>query len=201
MTGSAPAVAAYERAIDHLVRFQPEVVEATTAAAAEDPGCAMAHLLGAYLALMSTEEGAVAGAREALARAGTAGGPGEAALRSRERAHLAAARRWAGGDMTGAGGMLAEISVRWPRDLLALAVGHQVDFFSGDAVSLRDRIGRALGAWHDDDPQLGFLYGMYAFGLEECNIYGLSADAGRRAVELNPDDVWGIHAVVHTHEM
>jgi hypothetical protein len=46
-TGSASAVAAYERAIDHLVRFQPEVVEATTAAAAEDPGCVLAHLLGA----------------------------------------------------------------------------------------------------------------------------------------------------------
>ena len=201
MTGSAPAVAAYERAIDHLVRFQPEVVAATASAAAEDPGCVLAHLLGAYLALMSTEEGAVAGAREALARAAPPGSPGDASLRPRERAHLAAARRWAGGDMTGAGVMLAEISVHWPRDLLALAVGHQVDFFSGDAVSLRDRIGRALGARHDDDPHVGFLYGMYAFGLEECNIYGLSADAGQRAVELNPDDVWGIHAVVHTHEM
>ena len=29
MTGSAPAVAGYEQAIGHLVRFQPEVVEAT----------------------------------------------------------------------------------------------------------------------------------------------------------------------------
>jgi hypothetical protein len=198
MTGSAEAVTRYDRALDHLVRFQPEVVEVIAAAAAEDRGCVLARLLGAYLALMSTEEGALAAAREALARADDAS---EDSLLPRERAHLATARRWATGDMAGAGAMLAEISVRWPRDLLALSVGHQVDFFTGDAVSLRDRIGRALGSWHDDDPQLGFLHGMYAFGLEECNIYGLSADVGQRAVELNPDDVWGIHAVVHTHEM
>jgi hypothetical protein len=197
MTGSAETVALFDRAVDHLVRFQAEVVDAVAEAAGADPGCAMARVFGAYLALMSTEEGAVAAARDALGPAGADDSP----LFPRERAHLAAARRWAAGDMAGAGAMLAEISVQHPRDLLALAVGHQVDFFSGDAVTLRDRIGRALGAWHDDDPQLGFLQGMYAFGLEECNLYGLSADVGRSAVERNPDDVWGIHAVVHTHEM
>jgi hypothetical protein len=197
MTGSAEAVAVYDRAIDHLVRFQPEVVDAAAEAAAADPGCVMARVFGAYLALMSTEEGAVAGAQKTLGSPGSDAAP----LLPRERAHLAAARRWVTGDMTGAGALLGEISVHYPRDLLALAVGHQVDFFGGDAVNLRDRIGRALGAWHDDDPQLGFLQGMYAFGLEECNLYGLSADVGRSAVERNRDDVWGIHAVVHTHEM
>jgi hypothetical protein len=200
MTGSAAAVAAYDRAIDHLIRFRPEVMD-VSAEAAEDWGCVLAGVLGAYLVLMSTEAGAVAGAGQALAAAPASDGPAAASLLPRERAHLAAARRWAAGDMTGAGALLAEISVRWPRDLMALAVGHQVDFFTGDAVNLRDRIGRALGAWHDDDPQAGFLHGMYAFGLEECNLYGQSADVGQRAVELNPDDVWGIHAVVHTHEM
>jgi hypothetical protein len=200
MTGPAAAVAAYDRAIDHLIRFQPEVMD-VSAEAAENGDCVLAGVLGAYLALMSTEADAVAGAKQALAAAPASAAPGTASLLPRERAHLAAARRWAAGDMTGAGALLSEISVRWPRDLMALSVGHQVDFFTGDAVNLRDRIGRALGAWHDDDPQAGFLHGMYAFGLEECNLYGLSADAGRRAVELNPDDVWGIHAVVHTHEM
>jgi len=200
MTGSAAAVAAYDRAIDHLIRFQPEVMDVWPEAAAEGD-CVLARVLGAYLALMSTEAGAVAGAQEALAAAPVSDGPGFASLLPRERAHLDAARRWAAGDMAVAGALLGAISVRWPRDLMALSVGHQVDFFSGDAVTLRDRIGRALGAWHDDDPQAGFLHGMYAFGLEECNLYGLSADVGQRAVELNPDDVWGIHAVVHTHEM
>jgi hypothetical protein len=198
MTGSAEAVAAYDRAINRLIRFQPEVVDEIAGTVAADPGCVLGSVFGAYLALMSTEEGSVAAARDALAAVGE---PGSSGAAPRERAHLAAARRWVAGDMAGAGALLGEISVRWPRDLMALSVGHQVDFFTGDAVNLRDRIGRALGAWPGDDPQTGFVYGMYAFGLEECNLYGRSADVGQRAVELNPDDVWAIHAVVHTHEM
>jgi tetratricopeptide (TPR) repeat protein len=196
LTGSVEAVAAYDRAIEHLIRFQPAVVDAAAESAAADPGCVLGRVLGAYLGLMSTEEGAVAGAGAALGPADD-----DSAPLPRERAHLAAARRWIAGDMAGAGALLGDISVRYPRDLLALFVGHQIDFFCGDAVNLRDRIGRALTAWGDQDPQSGFLYGMYAFGLEECNQYGQSAQAGQRAVELNPDDVWGIHAVVHTYEM
>jgi len=191
-------VAAYGRAIEHLIRFRPEVVDAAAEAAATRT--MMGSVLGAYLGLMSTEEGAVAAARSAL-------GPyavqkaDESALTSRERAHLAVARRWIGGDMTGAGSLLSAISIEYPKDLLSLFTGHQIDFFRGDAVNLRDRIGRALGGWRGDEPEAGFLYGMYAFGLEECNQYGQAADAGGRAVDTNADDVWGIHAVVHTYEM
>jgi hypothetical protein len=196
MTGSAEAVASYDRAVEHLIRFQAAVADAAAESVAADPGCVMGRVLGAYLALMSTEEGAVADATAAL------GSPDrEASALPRERAHLAAARRWIAGDMAGAGALLGDITVRYPRDLLALFVGHQIDFFRGDAVNLRDRIGRALIAWDDQEPQAGFLHGMYAFGLEECNQYGQSSAVGQRAVEANPDDVWGIHAVVHTYEM
>jgi hypothetical protein len=198
LTGPAGAVAAYDTAVAHLLRFQPAVVAVSAEAATE--GCVLGNLLGAYLSLMSTEAGAVADARDALGRYATPAAD-EAALRPRERAHLTAARRWIAGDMAGAGSLLGGISIEYPRDLLALFVGHQIDFFRGDAVNLRDRIGRALGAWSAAEADAGFLYGMYAFGLEECNQYGQAADAGARAVDGNPDDVWGIHAVVHTYEM
>ncbi len=199
MTGSAEAAQRYDQAIDHLIRFQPQVVDAGAAAVAVDQDCVLAKVFCAYLALMSTEESAVAEARDALS--GLHADDAGAVLLPRERAHVAAAERWIDGDMSGAGDLLGAISVEYPRDLLALSVGHQIDFFTGDAVTLRDRIGRAIGGWRPDDSQLGFVQGMYAFGLEETNLYGQSEEVGQAAVERNPDDVWGIHAVVHTYEM
>ena len=197
VTGSTEATVNYDRAMGHLVRFEAEVVKAQASARAADPGCAMAGVFGAYLSLLSTEAASVADARAAWA--GIEGDPD--ALTPREQAHLAAAGQWLAGDMVGAGATLAEISLLWPRDLLALVVGHQIDFFTGNALSLRDRIGRALWAWTPDDRHFGFVLGMYAFGLEECNLYGLSEEMAQRAIDTNPDDVWGIHAMVHTYEM
>ncbi|MDR2984899.1 MAG: tetratricopeptide repeat protein [Nocardiopsaceae bacterium] len=199
MTGSAEATERYDQAIDHLIRFHPDVVQAGSAAVAADPNSVMAKVFCAYLALMATEEAAVSDARDALG--GLRADDVSREMLPRERAHVAAAERWISGDMTGAGNMLGEISVEYPRDLLALSVGHQIDFFTGDAVTLRDRIGRALDGWRSDDSQRGFVQGMYAFGLEESNLYQQSEEVGQAAVESNPDDVWGIHAVVHTYEM
>jgi hypothetical protein len=197
MTGSPEAVDAYDRAIDHLIRFQIEVVEDAASAMAADPDCAMGGVLSSYLSMMSTEASGVGPAGDALHALAAA----EDGLLPRERAHRAAARRLVQGDMRGAGRLLDGLLMEHPRDLLGLVVGHQIDFFTGDAPNLRDRVGRCLYAWGPDDPQFGFVQGMYAFGLEECNLYGLSEEVGRCALGANPDDVWALHAVVHTHEM
>ncbi|MEU6712100.1 tetratricopeptide repeat protein [Nonomuraea sp. NPDC046802] len=200
MTGAGAAAARhYDRAVDELLHFRAEVDAEANGALAESPDFPMGNVLAAYLGLLTTE---VEDARTARARFSSFRGRiDEGALPPRERAHVAAAQALFDGDWRTCGSLLAEITVACPRDALALAVGHQVDFFTGDARSLRDRIGGALNAWREDDRHFGHVLGMYAFGLEEAGHYDRSEEVGLRAVELNPRDVWGIHAVVHTYEM
>ncbi|MGW6054906.1 tetratricopeptide repeat protein [Streptomyces sp. NPDC055189] len=189
----------YERALDALLFFRGEVADEAQAMVAASPDSAMAHVFGAYLGLLGTEEKEAAEARRSFGA--FRGAVDLAGLSPREKMHAAAAEAWLDGDMLRAGEILGEVSTAFPRDALALAVGHQIDFFTGDARRLRDRIGGALSAWDSDDPHYGPLLGMYAFGLEEAGHYGHAEEIGLRAVERHPRDVWGIHAVVHTYEM
>lgn len=197
--GSRAALGHYDNAIHELLHFRVEVDAETRLALQEDPGFPLGNVLAAYLGLLTTEPDDARAAAERYRRFRSS--LDESRLFPRERAHLAAVERLLAGDLAGCGQTLARISEQHPRDVLALFVGHQIDFFTGDARALRDRIGGALTAWNEDDRHLGHLLGMYAFGLEEAGHYDRSEEVGLRAVEVNPKDVWGVHAVVHTYEM
>lgn len=192
-TGSAAAIERLSRAQAHLLRFRPEVVDELDAAIAEDAGCVMARAARAWIGLMSSEwpDSRVAGDLVAGLRSHDV----------REQQHLDAIRTWASGDMHDSGRRLDALLDAHPRDALALYVGHQIDFFCGDAVNLRDRTVRARRGWDHQHADFALVDGMLAFGLEECGDYARAEDIGRRAVERNAEDVWAIHAVVHVLEM
>ena len=195
MSGPAEAVALYDRAIDRMLRYHPEVVDLATTLAEEHADVPMTGALLAYLHLTSTDEPDVAVAAGALE------GMAAAPLNDREQAHHDAIAAWVGGDWIGASRILDQLLERWPTDLLALQVGHLLDFSVGDAANLRDRPGRSLLALDPEHPHTAIVRGMQAFGLEESGSYTEAEDAGLAAVAVNPDDVWAIHAVVHAHEM
>jgi hypothetical protein len=199
VTGGREAVDLYDQALDHVLRFQVAAFDDAAACVEADPTMPLGNVLRAYLGLLATERGEVANAAAALTNVRDA--HDVPSLHPREQLHLAALSHWVDGDMLAAGRVLDDVTIAFPHDVLALAIGHQIDFFAGDAVNLRDRVGRVLTAWEPDDDRYGYLLGMHAFGLEECNLYGLSEAAGTRAVELHADDVWAIHAVTHTFEM
>ncbi|GHF35250.1 tetratricopeptide repeat protein 38 family protein [Streptomyces morookaense] len=195
----ADAARHYEQALDSLLHFREDVVTEAAAVLQASPRSVMGNVFRTYLGLLGTEEKDAAEAATAF-EAHCRHVP-SAGLTVRERMHIEAASCWLGGDMHRAGSILAELVVAHPRDALALAVGHQIDFFTGNAALLRDRIGGALSAWDTDDPHYGLLQGMYAFGLEEAGHHSLAESVGLEAVERNARDVWGIHAVVHAYEM
>jgi tetratricopeptide (TPR) repeat protein len=195
MTGSSETIELYDRAIDRLVRFHPDVIELAGELAGDGSPAPMANALLAYLHLMSTDPDDLETVRTAWATLA------QTDSNEREKAHLAAIGAWLQGDWEGAARLLDQLLHTWPTDLLALMIGHQLDFFLGDAQSLRDRPIRSLREFPPDHPHAAFVGGMASFGLEEAGHYGQALDTGLAAVEANPDDVWGIHAVVHTYEM
>ena len=189
------AAALYDKALDRLVRYHPDVLDLATELSERHGDVAMTNAFLAYLNLSSSARSDVDAARAAWeAMAGTPMGP-------REHAHHDAIGAWVQGDWHGAARTLDDLLERWPADLLALMCGHLLDFYVGDAANLRDRPGRSLGAIDPDHPHAAFVRGMQAFGLEESGHYEAAEDAGLSALSVNPDDVWAVHAVTHTYEM
>lgn len=194
-SGPTKAIALYDQTIDRLARFHVDVLPLVGRLTEEHPDFPMGHAVAAYLCLNSTDPAELPAARQAAEAIRPIAG------NDRERAHLAAIDTWIAGDWHGAARLLDDLLIRWPTDLLALVIGHQLDFFRGDAQNLRDRVGRSLAAFDPAHPHHGLAAGMHAFGLEECGHYEQAEAAGCYAVEANPDDVWGVHAVAHTYEM
>jgi hypothetical protein len=192
---TADSVTHYETAAQQLRCYVGDPVASIDAALAAAPQMVMGHVLRGYLHLLGTEPAGLPVARACHEAAAAL--PADA----RERGHVEAVRLLAEGRWRAAGRVLEDVAVTWPRDALALQVGHQIDFFRGDSRMLRDRIARALPAWSRSMPGYHALLGMHAFGLEETDDYAQAEKQGRAAVELERRDTWAWHAVAHVHEM
>ena len=197
ITGTSSGIAAFDDALFTLLRFQPEVGHKIGNIVKTDPTCPMGYLASAYLGLLSSE------LPDSLVAADQLRNLDQAALKlnEREQLHLAAARSWASGNLRLAAHTVSRINIDYPTDTLALYVGHQLDFFTGSSQNLNDRIAKALPALDQSHPHFGYVSAMWSFGLEESGNYAKAEEVGRRALELNNDDVWAIHAVTHVMEM
>ena len=195
ITATSQGVAAYDQALVNLLSFRQSVADDAQYACDVDPGAPMAHVLAAYLGLLSSERA------DALAAGDRLRAIESLNVNDRERMHLAAAHQLRDGDLYGASLTTKELNETYPRDALALFVGHQIDFFTGASQHLESRLASALTAWSSADEYHGFLEGMWSFGLEESGRYDEAMEVGLRAVERHPNDSWGIHAVTHVNEM
>jgi tetratricopeptide (TPR) repeat protein len=196
-TDQAASVAAYEQALDLFNSLRLDPVAVLQPALAQDPDFISGHLMMAGFMLSAIDGQVLPAARASLAAAAA----GRHRPNERERSFQAALQVWADGDMGGANRLLDRHLIDHPRDLFALQLTHMADLVLGQSAMLRDRIGRALGQWSVDDVGYGYLLGMHAFGLEECNEYARAEALGMEALARNPQDAWAVHAVAHVYEM
>jgi len=192
---NAAAVEHFERGCALFRRYQNDPLAEAQAAVAAAPDMPMGHVLVAYLNVLGTEPAGYAVAQAAYSEAASK------PANEREQLHLKAVDLLSRGQWHAAGRVLEDLSVRHPRDLLALQAGHGIDFFTGQSRMLRDRIARAESHWQAGMPGYHAVLSMLAFGLEENADYASAERLGRRSVELEPRDGWGWHAVAHVMEM
>jgi hypothetical protein len=196
-TASAEARAAAEQALWRMMSFYDTPLADLDAATAADPGWALPHVMKAGFLLSLTEPSLLAEAASHLSNAHALARDAPAP----ERAHLEAVQQIADGRWHAACRTWGEILVEHPRNALALQWAQLWDFYRGDALSLRQRPARALPEWDEADPLHPYVLALYAFGLEECNLYPQAEEAGRRALAASPRVPWAVHAVAHVMEM
>ncbi len=198
-TATDRGMALYACALEQMSTFHAGVFDTLEAALRENPEFGMPWFAKAYLGLYLTDPGGRDAAIDAMRRLRAVIDP--ARLGPEEQGHARAIDAWIAGDLPRACAILDDIGIGSPRELLALRVGHEADFFVGDTRNLHDRVARQLPAWSPADPHYGIVLGARAFGLGENGRHEAAEATGLRALALQPRDAWALHAVAHAHEM
>jgi tetratricopeptide (TPR) repeat protein len=196
-TDSAEAATAFDRALASYAAWHTDTMDHLKTATRADPGFALPFAARGILmlGLRKPELRAPAEAQLAAARAAR---PPES---ERERRYMAALEAALGDRVTEAVTHFEAIAQAHPRDLFALRLAQFELFWIGEVTWMRDISERAATAWSEGDKGLGTYLAIRAFGLEETGNYAAAERCGKRAVELDPADPWGAHAVAHVLTM
>jgi len=194
------AVAAFETAVHGVAAHKPSTGADLSRAIVADPNLVAAHVLKGFANLILAREellaparGAYRDARAALLAAG--GGTGD------EAALVQALGEALEGRFSRAAMRLDELVEENPRAFLPAKIAHALRFMLGDVSQMLAASTRLLKRWPLGAPGFGFLLGCHAFALEESGDLGAAERVGRCAIEIEPEDAWGLHAVSHVHEM
>jgi tetratricopeptide (TPR) repeat protein len=196
-TSSREGAAGFERTLSAYLKYRADAPQHLAQTLAVDPEFVLAHCLAGYFAMLSYKLANVPAAVEAArtARAMTA------RATARERAHVDALDAWIAGDIDRSLAIWDAIVAEHPMDLLAFRLAHFNNFWLGRPEAMRASVEQVFPKWSRDLPGYGTILSCRCFANEECGNYALAEPAGWEAIEIDPADFWGIHAVAHVMEM
>jgi len=185
-SASRAAVDAYDRGVRGLLGFGADIIDSFRAALEADREFVLARAalaVSLYLAEKIPE------GRAEMDRAAAAA----ASLPARERRHVEALALWVAGRANDAIPMIREILAEHPRDVVLMQRLYYIYFWQGRSSEMLELTGSVLPALDAD----GFMLGYHAFALEENRHFDEALPLAERAIAMNAQDAWAVHAVAH----
>jgi tetratricopeptide (TPR) repeat protein len=195
---SAPNAAAVERfdtLIDDLYYYRLGVLDRLDALLQEFPEFVLAHVLRGYSLLTEGTLDAYPKARAHLLQA-------EALpANPRERLHQEALRAWIAQDSSARAAAWEQILIMWPLDMLAFRQYTGTLFWTGDKRHQAQVTAGVASHWGSQTPGYGHFLSAHAFAMEEVGQYEVAERCARKALVLQPQDLWALHGLAHVFEM
>ena len=196
-TSSMDAAASFDRTILGYLKYRADTPQHLARTLAADPEFGLAHCLAGYFAMLSYKLANVPVAAEAArtARANMS------KASPREVAHVEALDAWIAGDIDRTLAIWQSIVTDHPLDVLAFRLAHFNNFWLGRREAMLASAEQVFPKWGRDMPGYGTILSCRCFANEECGDYAAAEPSGWAALEIDPADFWGIHAVAHVMEM
>ncbi|MBD2775828.1 tetratricopeptide repeat protein [Iningainema tapete] len=190
-TNSTEAIAAINLFCDQALAYGKDIEAAIVKGLTADPNCALIHAYAAAY-FLSMESGT---RKQAIPHLQTAH-KYLAEITERERLYVQAISAWAATEIDKAILLHDQIAAKFPRDLISVQQGQYHYFYLGD----KQRLWKIADSCLSANPDNHYLYGMVAFGLEQCHRLDEAEKMGRKATAMNPHNPWAHHAVAHVME-
>ncbi|WP_017316901.1 tetratricopeptide repeat protein [Mastigocladopsis repens] len=211
-TDSKETIAAIDRFITQALSYGKDAEACILRGIAADPTCALIHAYAAAHYLCQENATAWQQATPHL-QAAQQHLPN---VTKREQLYIQAISAWATGAIDRRmlrrsrpkGGMLSKggaqgalalheaIAQEFPQDLISVQQGQYHYFYLGDKERLLKIAQKVLRANQENH----YLYGMVAFGLEQCHQLMEAEAMARMATTMNRHDPWAHHAIAHVME-
>jgi hypothetical protein len=191
-TDSPETITAVNCFIDQSLRYGKDAETVIFAALDADPNCAIAH---AYAASYYLSQEHTVARQQAVPHLITAKRYIAKATR-REQLYIVAIAAWANGNIQQAIALHEAIADQFPQDLISVQQGQYHYFYRGNHLGLLKIAEKVLPANRGNH----YLYGMLAFGLEQCHELTAAETIAQQAVTINRQDPWAHHAIAHVME-
>lgn len=193
------AVKALDETVKAYLGFRLDTGEHLEAALTADPAMPLALIYRGFFYLLFCDPRLAARAVRSRDEARQAIEQGGA--NARERLHMRALEAWVAGDWGGIVEAFERILLDHPRDPIAARLAHYFHFYMNGARAMRQSSARILPAWDEGLPSWSYMHAVHGFALEESGDYAGAERHARLAVEVDPADIWGVHAMAHVLEM